>query len=57
MEHFKMACKDPWTDPDPKRGDFDAYLKTVDPRHIEVHEGSRSPTTPQAPREPPPPAR
>jgi hypothetical protein len=31
--------KDPWTDPDPGRGDFDAYLKTVDPRDIEIHEG------------------
>jgi ribosomal protein L12E/L44/L45/RPP1/RPP2 len=32
--------KDPWTNPDPQRGDFDAYLKTVDPREIEIHEGN-----------------
>jgi hypothetical protein len=31
--------KDPWTDPNPERGDFDAYLKTVDPQDIEIHEG------------------
>ncbi|TMK40892.1 MAG: hypothetical protein E6G56_05720 [Actinobacteria bacterium] len=30
----------PWTDPDPKPGDFDAELATIDPRHVEVHEGN-----------------
>ena len=32
--------KDPWTDPDPQRGDFDAYVETVDPRDVEIHEGN-----------------
>ncbi len=32
--------KDPWTDPDPQPGDFDADLATVDPRYVEVHEGN-----------------
>lgn len=32
--------KDPWTDPDPKPGDFDADLATLDPRYVEHHEGS-----------------
>jgi hypothetical protein len=31
---------DPWTDPDPQPGDFDADLATIDPRYIEVHEGN-----------------
>ena len=30
---------DPWTDPDPQPGDFDADLAKLDPRHIEHHEG------------------
>lgn len=30
---------DPWTDPDPKPGDFDADLARLDPRYIEHHEG------------------
>lgn len=30
---------DPWTDPDPKPGDFDAELATLDPRYVEPHEG------------------
>jgi hypothetical protein len=30
---------DPWTDPDPQPGDFDAELAKLDPRHIERHEG------------------
>jgi hypothetical protein len=34
------VTKDPWTDPDPQPGDFDAYLQTVDPRAIEFHEGN-----------------
>lgn len=32
-------AKNPWTDSDPQPGDFDAYLATVDPRDVEVHEG------------------
>ena len=32
--------KDPWTDPDPQPGDFDAVLADIDPRYIEVHEGN-----------------
>ncbi len=31
--------KDPWTDSDPQPGAFDAELATMDPRHIESHEG------------------
>lgn len=31
--------KDPWTDPDPQPGDFDAELATIDPRYVEQHEG------------------
>ena len=30
---------DPWTDPDPKPGDFDADLTTLDPRYVEDREG------------------
>jgi hypothetical protein len=33
-------AKDPWTDPDPQPGDFDADLATIDPRYVEVHEGN-----------------
>jgi hypothetical protein len=32
---------DPWTDPDPQPGDFDADLATLDPRYVEPQEGSR----------------
>lgn len=32
--------KDPWTDPDPQPGDFDADLEAIDPRYVEVHEGN-----------------
>lgn len=32
--------KDPWTDRDPKPGDFDADLATLDPRYVEHHDGS-----------------
>jgi hypothetical protein len=32
--------KDPWTDPDPQPGDFDADLAEIDPRFVEVHAGS-----------------
>lgn len=30
---------DPWTDPDPKPGDFDGDFATMDPRHAERHDG------------------
>jgi hypothetical protein len=30
--------KDPWTDPDPQPGDFDEYVRTMDPRDIQVVE-------------------
>jgi len=29
---------DPWTDPDPKRGDFDDDLAALDPRYVELHD-------------------
>lgn len=32
--------KDPWTDPDPQPGDFDAALDRVRPDQIEIHEGN-----------------
>jgi hypothetical protein len=32
--------KDPWTDPDPQPEDFDAYIRAMDPRDIEYHEGN-----------------
>ena len=32
--------KDPWTDPDPQPGDFEADLEAIDPRYVEVHEGN-----------------
>lgn len=32
--------KDPWTDPDPQPGDFDAEIARADPDQFEVHEGS-----------------
>jgi len=31
-------AKDPWTDPDPQPGDFDAELMTMDPRDAQVVE-------------------
>jgi len=31
---------DPWTDPDPQPGDFDADLTTIDPRYVEAHVGN-----------------
>jgi hypothetical protein len=31
-------AKDPWTDPDPQPGDFDAELAAIDPRDIQVVE-------------------
>jgi hypothetical protein len=33
-------AKDPWTDPDPQPGDFDADLAAIDPRYVEAHEGN-----------------
>lgn len=30
---------DPWTDPDPKPGDFDPELEKLDPRYVERREG------------------
>ena len=33
-------AKDPWTDPDPQPGDFDADLTAIDPRYVEVHPGN-----------------
>jgi hypothetical protein len=32
--------KDPWTDPDPRPGDFDAELDRVRPDQIEMHMGN-----------------
>ena len=32
--------KDPWTDPDPQRGDFDDDLGEIDPRYLEAQEGN-----------------
>jgi hypothetical protein len=32
--------KDPWTDPDPQPGDFDADLQAIDPRYVEAHDGN-----------------
>lgn len=31
---------DPWTDPDPQPGDFDADLDAIDPRYVEAHVGN-----------------
>lgn len=31
-------AKDPWTDPDPQPGDFDAELTAIDPRDVQVVE-------------------
>jgi len=30
---------DPWTDPDPQPGEFDADLAKLDPRYVERHAG------------------
>lgn len=32
--------KDPWADPDPQPGDFDAELDLAQPDQIEIHEGN-----------------
>jgi hypothetical protein len=34
--------KDPWTDPDPQPGDFDAVLGLLDEDAVELHEGDPS---------------
>jgi hypothetical protein len=31
---------DPWTDPDPQPGAFDADLTSIDPRYVDAHVGS-----------------
>jgi hypothetical protein len=31
--------KDPWTDPDPQPGDFDAELDRGNPDQVEIHAG------------------
>jgi hypothetical protein len=33
-------AKDPWTDPGPQPGDFDGELDAIDPRDVQVVEGS-----------------
>jgi len=33
-------AKEPWTDPDPQPGDFDAELAQVQPEQIEIHAGN-----------------
>jgi hypothetical protein len=37
-------AKDPWTDPDPQPGDFDAELALLDSSAIEHHDGDPSAT-------------
>jgi hypothetical protein len=32
--------KHPWTDPDPKPGQFDAELAMIDPSYVEAHDGN-----------------
>jgi len=32
----------PWTDLEPQPGDFDAELATIDPRFVQVRQGSRA---------------
>jgi hypothetical protein len=36
--------RDPWTDPDPQRGDLDAELELLDDSAFEYHEGDPSAT-------------
>lgn len=33
-------AKEPWTDPDPQPGDFDAELAQARPEQIEIHAGN-----------------
>ena len=35
---------DPWTDPDPQPGDFDAVLASIDSQYVEYHEGDPTAT-------------
>lgn len=35
---------DPWTDPDPQPGDFDADLANIDPRYVEAKVGNPNAT-------------
>jgi hypothetical protein len=37
-------AKDPWTDPDPQPGDFDADLERMDPREVRVVEAGSEAT-------------
>lgn len=37
----RTMSNDPWTDPDPQPGDFDAELALIDPRFVESHAGDR----------------
>jgi len=39
-----MSTKDPWTDPDPQPGDFDAELAVLDPSAVQYREGDTSAT-------------
>lgn len=34
------VARDPWTDPDPQPGGFDAGLAAIDPRYVEAHVGN-----------------
>jgi hypothetical protein len=34
------VTKNPWTDPDPQPGDFDAEIDAMDPRDIQFHPGN-----------------
>lgn len=33
-------ARDPWTDPDPQPGDFDADLNAIDPRYVDAEVGN-----------------
>ncbi len=35
-----MSIVDPWKDPDPQPGDFDADLTATDPRYVVAHGGN-----------------
>jgi hypothetical protein len=36
-------AKDPWADPDPQPGDFDAELVAIDPRDVQIVEAGSGP--------------
>ncbi len=40
VEFSIEMTKDPWTDPDPQPGDFDAELDRARPSQIEMHKGN-----------------